>query len=86
MSGRHSEDDNGVFLPCSPEHVGTLYVHNARSKSCSGRLRKPISHILSSREATGGMNARKVTLIKQFIEWKLFANEEFIVGRNSSAW
>ncbi|EZF32042.1 CAMK protein kinase [Trichophyton interdigitale] len=53
MSGRHSEDDNGVFLPCSPEHVGTLYVHNARSKSCS--------------------------------EWKLFANEEFIVGRNSSA-
>ena len=86
MCGRHSEVDSGVFQPCSPDHVGTLYVHNARSKSCSGMLRKPSSYILSSREATWGINARKVAQIKLSIEWKLFANEEFIVGRNSSTW
>lgn len=63
MSGKHSEDDSGVFQPCSPDHVGTLYVHNARNKSCSGRLQRPSKNIPSSRQATRGINARRVTLI-----------------------
>ncbi|KAK2820068.1 hypothetical protein FQN49_007750, partial [Arthroderma sp. PD_2] len=48
-----SQDDSGVFQPCSPDHVGTLYIYN------------------------GSSNASR--------EWKLFSNEELVVGRNANS-
>ncbi|KAM5456209.1 putative non-specific serine/threonine protein kinase [Microsporum audouinii] len=54
MPSRPPQNDNGAFQPCSPDHVGTLYVYSGNAKASR--------------------------------EWKLFANEELIVGRNANSW